>query len=121
MAKNGNVFDTLAGAKRSCTAINRKIRLLNARHLKENLDFATSYAKSEKMNVASTRDFIKRATKEFWGDDRKYVVMDSNEFAAADIMVETYNMLNPKGGKVMIRKSQLGGCSDPATETYHCM
>jgi hypothetical protein len=43
------------------------------------------------------------------------------EYAAADVMVETYNMLNPSAGKIMIRKSQQGGCCDPATERYHTM
>jgi hypothetical protein len=48
-------------------------------------------------------------------------VMSLEQFQEADVLVETYNMLNPKGGKVMIRKSQKGSCCDPATERYHCM
>ena len=36
-------------------------------------------------------------------------------------MVETYNMLNPEAGVVMIEAHLKGGCCDPATETYHCM
>ncbi len=38
-----------------------------------------------------------------------------------DVMVPTTNMLGEKGNVVMIRKSQKGGCCDPATERYHCM
>lgn len=37
-----------------------------------------------------------------------------------DYMVETTNLMNP-GSKVMIRKSELGGCTDPGTERYHTM
>jgi hypothetical protein len=110
MAKNGNVFDTPAGALRSCAAINRKISLKNARNLRERLEYA---GKSRAAQAEAAADFR--------GDTSKYVVMDSVAFAEADIMVVTYNMLNPKGGPVMIHKSQLGGCCDPATETYHCM
>ena len=120
MAKT-NVFDTLAGAKRSCTAVNKKIAAKNKRDLYIAVLHAKSYAKASRKNAASTKDYVKRTKKEFVGDDRVYVVMDSEEFAKADEMVETYNMLNPHGDKVMIRKSQLGGCCDPATETYHSM
>lgn len=43
------------------------------------------------------------------------------EYRAADVEVETYNMLDPERRPIKIRKSQLGGCCDPATETYHSM
>ena len=36
-------------------------------------------------------------------------------------LVETYNMLNPDAGPVMIKAYLKGTCCDPATETYHCM
>jgi hypothetical protein len=36
-----------------------------------------------------------------------------------NVMVPTTNMLGAKGNVVMIKKSQLGGYCDPATETYH--
>ena len=51
----------------------------------------------------------------------EYVVMTIEEWHEADVMVETYNILNPKAGPIMIRKSQKGGCCDPGTERYHCM
>lgn len=38
-----------------------------------------------------------------------------------DHMTTTYNMLDPERKPIPIRKSQLGGCCDPATETYHSM
>jgi hypothetical protein len=38
-----------------------------------------------------------------------------------DPLVETRNLLNPSAGPIMIRKSELGTCTDPGTETYHCM
>jgi hypothetical protein len=36
-------------------------------------------------------------------------------------MVETYNMLNPEAGVVMIEAYLKGGCCDPATNLYHSM
>lgn len=48
-------------------------------------------------------------------------VMTLEQFQEADVMVETYNILNPGAGPIMIRKSQKGGCCDPGTERYHCM
>jgi hypothetical protein len=40
---------------------------------------------------------------------------------ANDYYVETYNMLKPKAGKLLIHNLDAGGCCDPSTETYHCM
>jgi hypothetical protein len=48
-------------------------------------------------------------------------VISREEFEEADVMVETYNLLDPERNPVMIRKSQLGGPCDPATERYHSM
>lgn len=50
-----------------------------------------------------------------------YVVMGLEEYVAKDVEVETYNILNPKAGPIMIKRSQKGGCCDPGTERYHCM
>lgn len=36
-------------------------------------------------------------------------------------MLETRNILNPEAGPIMIARSEKGGCTDPGTETYHCM
>lgn len=33
----------------------------------------------------------------------------------------TYNMLDPTRKPIAIRKADLGGCCDPATERYHSM
>lgn len=35
--------------------------------------------------------------------------------------VETSNLLNPKGGVIMIARKHRGGCCDPGTERYHTM
>jgi hypothetical protein len=35
--------------------------------------------------------------------------------------VETFNLLNPQAGKVMIARCQKGGCCDPGTERYWTM
>ena len=51
----------------------------------------------------------------------KYIVASYAAYTAADPIVETYNMLDPERKPVPIRKSLLGGCCDPATETYHSM
>lgn len=50
-----------------------------------------------------------------------YVAGTREEYDALDIEVETYNMLDPDRRPIKIRKSQKGGCCDPATERYHCM
>jgi hypothetical protein len=77
--------DTLAGAKRSASAINKRRARLEYHR--------------EGTFVAGTRA----------------------EYDALDVEVETYNMLDPERRPIKIRKSQKGGCCDPATETYHCM
>ena len=119
-AKNGNVFDTAAGAKRSCTAINRKIAAHNERNLKQRMEWAQDYAVRTFTSSKRINEYVDECRAEWTGDTREFVVMTDAEFAKADVLVETYNLLNPSGGVVMIRKSQLGGCCDPATETYHC-
>lgn len=48
-----------------------------------------------------------------WGSQEKY--------DALDVLVDTYNMLDPERKPLKIRLSQKGGCCDPATESYHCM
>ena len=93
---------------------------MNERNLAERLDFAKSYA-AKNLKGARADAFVTQTKEKFHGDDRVYVVMTTEELHEADIMVETYNMLNPHGGKVMIRKRLLGTCCDPATETYHSM
>jgi hypothetical protein len=53
--------------------------------------------------------------------EAEYQVMTLEEYREADVMVETYNLLNPKAGPIMIRKSQKNTCCDPGTERYHSM
>ena len=51
----------------------------------------------------------------------------TREAAAASVgpygsqQVETKNILNPEAGVIMIDRASKGGCTDPGTETYHCM
>lgn len=52
----------------------------------------------------------------------------STREAAADYVnafgndeIETRNILNPEAGPLMIARRNKGGCTDPGTETYHCM
>ena len=49
------------------------------------------------------------------------IIEDHITFNKNEPMVETYNILNPKAGTFLIRKSQKGGCCDPAMESYHSM
>lgn len=51
---------------------------------------------------------------------RHYAVASQKDFDEnINVEVDTYNMLNPSAGPIKIRKSELGGPCDPATETYH--
>lgn len=43
------------------------------------------------------------------------------QYDALDVLVDTYNMLDPERKPIKIPLSQKGGCCDPATESYHCM
>lgn len=36
-------------------------------------------------------------------------------------VLQTINILNPSAGRIDISRSEYGGCTDPGTETYHCM
>jgi hypothetical protein len=44
------------------------------------------------------------------------VIMDSNTFQQTEPIVESTNLMS--GKKIMIPKSQAGGCTDPGTELY---
>ena len=56
-------------------------------------------------------------------DGANYVVMTHDEYEQRkdeiDPMVEVTNLMS--GKKVLIRKSERGGCCDPSTETYWSM
>lgn len=51
----------------------------------------------------------------------KWAIASMEEYDKLDIEVETTNILGKPGNVVMIRKSLLGTCCDPATERYHSM
>ena len=51
----------------------------------------------------------------------RLTVISKEEFDLADVEVETFNLLNPNGGPVMIKRSLKGTHMDPATESYHSM
>lgn len=91
--------------------------------------FATKGAAVRSMQVQIQRS-IERHDREAaqgysvnWNAMRRddYIVATYEEWAAAEPMVETYNMLDPERRVVMIRASDKGGCCDPATETYRSM
>lgn len=50
-----------------------------------------------------------------------FAVASQEKYDELNVMTTTYNMMDPERKPIAIRKSQLGGCCDPATETYHCM
>ena len=41
--------------------------------------------------------------------------------AHGDDIKTTRNILNPDAGEIEISRRNWGGCTDPGTETYHCM
>jgi len=43
-------------------------------------------------------------------------VMDTVQFSAQDVMVDSRNLMN--GKPIKVRRSELGGPLDPGTETY---
>jgi len=43
------------------------------------------------------------------------------EYNELDTLVPTTNILGKPGNVVMIRKSEVGTCTDPSTERYHTM
>lgn len=57
-------------------------------------------------------------TKKYSTND-KYVVMTPEEHRSLDVEVIVEDLLT--GTPIKIRKSQVGTCVDPSTETYHCM
>ena len=48
-----------------------------------------------------------------------FSIMDTAEYNAADVMVETRNLMS--GTILKIRLSEKGGCTDPGTERYWTM
>ena len=60
------------------------------------------------------------------GDRRTYVGRTQKEVclqikAHGDDIMKTRNILNRDAGEIDIARSEWGGCTDPGTETYHCM
>lgn len=51
----------------------------------------------------------------------EWKVIDVQTYRDNEPMVDTYNLLDPDKKPIKIRISEKGGCTDPATETYHCM
>lgn len=52
--------------------------------------------------------------------DTRKGVLDMIEAHGRDVM-KTRNILNPDAGEIDILRRDWGGCTDPGTETYHCM
>lgn len=92
------------------------------------------------MNVGTTRLYFKRgeygparyATEtaakgvrtrlnRTYGGQNQWIVMTQGEYTEKyDPMVVVYNDITGDGKTpIYIRKSQVGGCCDPSTETYH--
>lgn len=90
-------FETMGAAKRSCTAQNKKFNRQNAKRA----------ARYNEPVPAETNPYA-------WTDFENF---DLN----INTMTTTYNMLDPDRKPIPIRKADLGGCCDPATERYHCM
>lgn len=90
-------FETMGAAKRSCTAQNKKVNRQNAKR-------AARYNEAVPAEVTTYG----------WTDQDNF---DKN----INLMTTTYNMLDPTRKPIPIRMSDLGGCCDPATETYHSM
>lgn len=90
-------FETMGAAKRSCTAQNKKVNRQNAKR-------AARY----------NEPFVLEVKTYAWTDFENF---DKN----INLMTTTYNMLDPTRKPIPIRMSDLGGCCDPATETYHSM
>ena len=91
------VFQTAAAAKRSCTGQNKKKNRIAQ-------EYATRYNDPQPEAVTT------------------YAVASWEDFdTKINTWTETYNMLDPAKKPIKIRRSELGGCCDPATETYHCM
>ena len=88
-------FATQAGAKRSCTAKNKNAYRRMVKNCNE----------------------MARKVPEF---TPMYAVTTSEDFNNnINTMTTTYNMLDPDRRPIPIRRSEKGGCCDPATETYH--
>jgi len=78
----------------------------------------------------ATRALLNAREKGWKIDKRKYpqstvdrlTVISKEEFDLADVEVETFNMLNPDAGPIMIKRSLKGNpIHDPACEGYHSM
>jgi hypothetical protein len=60
-------------------------------------------------------------------DSRHDFTADTREACAGwvngfgNLEVTTRNILNPDAGEFTISRREKGGCTDPGTETYHCM
>ncbi len=93
------VFDTQAAAKRSCTAKNKKVNRDNAKR-------AARYNEPIPAEVT------------------EYAMCDQETFDRdVNYEVDTYSMMDDSVPKkpIKIRRSELGGCCDPASERYWSM
>ena len=95
-------FTSLGAAKRSATYANKRAL--------KSLKFHRGYLKMSQAEYVKGLDLLPC-----------YTVMSLDAYNAQDILVPTYNMLDPTHKVIMIRKSLKGGCCDPSTETYHSM
>ena len=85
-------FETLGGAKRSATALNKRRRRAAARNY----------------NELDADDRFEVCTRKTWDED-------------INTWTTTYNMLDAERKPIAIRKADKGTCCDPATNRYHEM
>ena len=90
----------------------------NHRATKNGCPIAT-YTSVNRAKAAMKRSKFRNGEQRFPEDT--YQVMTLEEWQEADIEVETYSIMDPERKPIMIRKSERGGCCDPATERYWCM
>ena len=90
-------FETQTAAKRNCTVQNKKVNRIAAKR------------------AAYWKEAAPAPVTEF-----AYTDWD-NFNTNINVVVQTYNMLDPLHRPIPIRRSEQGGCCDPATETYHSM
>ena len=78
-----------------------------------------AYSSVGRAQAAMNRSKFRSGKQRF--PEGEYAVMTLEEWREADILVETYSIMDKTRTPIMIRKSERGGCTDPGTERYWCM
>ena len=90
----------------------------NHRATKNGCPIAT-YSSENRAKAAMKRSKFRNGEQRFPESD--YEVMTLEQWHEADILVETYSIMDPERKPIMIRKSERGTCVDPGTERYWSM